>query len=795
MSTPDESKPGSPEGPLPDLAELQRVRDALARREAELRAMLYSIGDAVVAADANGCVTMMNPVAEHLTGWGEGQAMGRALDEIFRIVNEETHQPVESPAARVMRDGVVVGLGNHTLLVARDGTERPISDCAAPVRDAAGHLAGVVLVFRDATRERESQRQIAEARAFADSIVATIREPLLVLDRDLRVVAANRAFLRTFQMEAVQTIGHRVYELGEREWDIPALRRLLEAVLPQNTSFDDFEVAHDFPRLGRRVMLLNARRIYREERKTDLILLAIEDVTARRRAEEAAGRAAAQLARVCAVSPAVLYTMDVEGDNRIPTWVSDNVATVLGYDPAEVLSAGWWVAHLHPEDRDAARVLGPGLAPGDRVSQEYRFVCRDGRVAWVRDEIHVLAGSPGHPRQLAGAWTDVSERRRLEDQYLQAQKMESVGRLAGGVAHDFNNLLTVMAGTVDLALMDVGVGDPLRESLQEMRLMVERASSLTRQLLALSRHQPLQPQVVDLGAALRFMEPMLRRTIGEDIELSLKMDPDVWAVRIDGGHIEQLVLNLVLNSRDAMPAGGRLVVEAANVRLDDAYARRHFDVVPGEYAMLAVSDTGVGMDEATRRRVFEPFFTTKPPGRGTGLGLSTVYGIVRRSGGSIWVYSEVSRGTTFKVYLPRATWVSVPQPGAETPALSRGTETVLVVEDEAALRRLCERILTAAGYTVLAAASGDEAVEMAARHDGPIHLLLADVVMPGQAGPAVARRLLEERAGTKVLFMSGYAEQAVDQHRAAIPGAHFIAKPFDGRTLAQAVRAALDAPA
>jgi PAS domain S-box-containing protein len=765
----------------------------LARRESELRATLYSIGDAVIAADGAGRVTLMNPVAAHLTGWPEAEALGQLLTEVFHIVNEETRQPAENPATRAMRDGTVVGLANHTLLIARDGTERPIADCAAPIRDAAGRLAGVVLVFRDQTRERERERQVAEARAFAESVIATVREPLLVLDGELRVVAANRAFLRTFQTDDAATMGRRLYDLGGREWDIPALRRLLEAILPQNTSFDDFEVEHDFPTLGRRVMLLNARRIYREERRTDLILLAIEDVTARRRAEEAARLAAAHLARVCAVSPAVLYTMRIESGRRSPTWVSDNVSTIFGHDAADILSPGGWADHLHPDDRDAALTLAPGLAPGDRVSQEYRFFCRDGRLAWVRDEIHVLPDSPDLPVPLAGAWLDVTERRRLEEQYVQAQKMESVGRLAGGVAHDFNNLLAVVAGTVDLALMDAAPADPLRSSLEEIKAMVERASALTRQLLSLSRHEPLQPQVVDLGAALRSMEPMLRRALGEDIEFLLTVAPELWAVRIDGGQLEQLILNLVLNSRDAMPGGGHLFIEAGNVRLDEAYARRHFDVVPGEYAMLAVSDTGIGMDEATRQRVFEPFFTTKPPGRGTGLGLATVYGIVKRSGGSIWVYSEVNRGTTFKVYLPRAGERPAALSGAQGFGMFRGTETVLVVEDEESLRRLAARILEAAGYTVLVAAGGSEAIDLAARHDGPIHLLLTDVVMPGEPGPAVARRLLAQRPEMKVLYMSGYAERAADHNGAAVRGARFIAKPFDARTLTQAVRAAIDA--
>ncbi|MCX6543698.1 MAG: response regulator [Acidobacteria bacterium] len=383
-------------------------------------------------------------------------------------------------------------------------------------------------------------------------------------------------------------------------------------------------------------------------------------------------------------------------------------------------------------------------------------------------------------------------RKKLQAQLLQAQKMESVGRLAGGIAHDFNNLLTVINGTAALASMGLAGDDPLRLDLQEIGRAGERAAALTRQLLAFSHMQVMQPIVMNLGAAVADLRRMLQRLIGEDVDLILKPGPGMGCVRADPGQIEQVIMNLVVNARAAMPTGGSLTIETRSVDLDEAFAANHPPIQPGPHVLLAVSDTGVGMDEATRDRIFEPFFTTKPLGQGTGLGLATVRGIVTQSRGSIWVDTELGRGTRFEIYLPRIDEApSVVRP-ARTRVVAGGTETILIVEDDLALRHLATRMIQAAGYTVLTASNGEEALLRMERHREPVHLMLTDMVMPGIHGSELATRLAETRPEIKVLYMSGYTDDAVARHGALGSAIHFIAKPFTAGNLTLKMREMLD---
>jgi PAS domain S-box-containing protein len=386
------------------------------------------------------------------------------------------------------------------------------------------------------------------------------------------------------------------------------------------------------------------------------------------------------------------------------------------------------------------------------------------------------------------------ERRRLEEQLRTSQKLEAIGSLAGGVAHDFNNLLSVILSYTDFALEGLRSGGAIQEDLQEVKRAGERAVVLTRQLLAFSRKQVLQPVALDLNRVVAEVELMLRRLLGADVEIVLHLAPDLGVVHADPGQMAQVLMNLVVNARDAMPGGGTLTLETTNVEIDAEYASLHVAVVPGPYVQLAVSDTGCGMDRQTRSRVFEPFFTTKAQGKGTGLGLSTAYGIVKQSGGNIWVYSELGQGTTFKVYLPRdlALSAGVVRPPAAAPRRTTGTETILVVEDEPALLEVARRTLEAAGYTVLAAADGAAAEQASRRHPAEIQLLLTDVIMPKQSGSALAKALTRDRPGLRVLFMSGYTDDAILQHGVLEAEAHFLAKPFTAAALALKVREVLD---
>ena len=391
---------------------------------------------------------------------------------------------------------------------------------------------------------------------------------------------------------------------------------------------------------------------------------------------------------------------------------------------------------------------------------------------------------------------DVSERQRLEAQLLQSQKMESVGRLAGGVAHDFNNLLGVITGYGDLLLHEIGPGHPSHRRVVEIRKAADRAASLTRQLLAFSRKQVLQLRVLDLNAVVAGIEPMLRRLIGEHIELITALDNGVGRVKADLGQMEQVIANLAVNARDAMPRGGKLLIETGNVELDAVYPAPRADARPGPHVMLAVSDTGHGMDAEVLGHMFEPFYTTKAPGLGTGLGLATVYGIVRQLGGQVMVYSEVERGTSFKIYLPRleaaADQLQVAAAAGPPPG---GTETVLLVEDEPALRVLVEEILTKGGYHVLQNEKPEAALALAASHGGAIDLVLTDVIMPNMSGRQMADALRLGRPGTRVLFMSGYTDDAISHHGILEPGTHFLEKPFTADGLLRKIREVLEAEA
>ena len=389
---------------------------------------------------------------------------------------------------------------------------------------------------------------------------------------------------------------------------------------------------------------------------------------------------------------------------------------------------------------------------------------------------------------------DVTRRHVLESQLRQAQKMEAVGRLAGGVAHDFNNLLSVIMTYTELLLMDLEATDPQRHDLESIRQAASTGAALTRQLLAFSRQQVLEPRVLTLNEVVRGAERILRPLIGEDVTLVTTLERDAGRVRADAGQIEQVIMNLAVNARDAMPEGGTLTIETSSLELMEEYASENFQAKPGRYVVLSVSDTGIGMDEQTRARVFEPFFTTKEAGRGTGLGLATVYGVVKQSGGYIWVHSTPGQGTVFRIYLPRVDEVAEPGEPAATAGPEGGTETILLVEDAAALRLASRRVLERRGYTVLDAPDGQTALSLAAGHEGPIQLLLTDVVMPGIGGRQLADRLRELRADLKVVFMSGYTDDEIMRRGVFERGGAFLQKPFATHDLSRKVREVLDTP-
>lgn len=480
-------------------------------------------------------------------------------------------------------------------------------------------------------------------------------------------------------------------------------------------------------------------------------------------------------------------------------YLSPELKAQLGHEDHELHNAfSVWEDRLHPEDREQALAkLKAFIAePARGYETEFRLRHKNGTHRWIYSQAKLFPDATQGAKRVIGCHLDITERKRLEEQFIQAQKMEVVGQLASGVAHDFNNILAIIMGYADLIAQELEPGHALRAFGEEIRNAAERAAALTRQLLVFSRKQTLQPIVLDPNGVLMGMKKMLRRLVDESIELAVLPGPHVGRVRADSGYLGQVLLNLVVNARDAMPQGGQLTLETADVTLDEHYVRTHPEVRPGEYVMFAVSDTGTGMMPEVLAHIFEPFFTTKAKGQGTGLGLSTCQTIVKQCGGHIGVYTEPGKGTTFKVYLPR---VDEPLDHDTTfinaGPLPHGTETVLLVEDDSALRQLAANVLGEQGYTVLRATNGQDGLRVARAHRGPpIRLVVTDVIMPQMNGKVMAEWLKATYPDLKVLFTSGYTDAAIARHGVLDPGVEFLAKPYTPAALTRKVRDVLDAP-
>ncbi|MEN3335653.1 MAG: two-component system, cell cycle sensor histidine kinase and response regulator CckA [Blastocatellia bacterium] len=472
--------------------------------------------------------------------------------------------------------------------------------------------------------------------------------------------------------------------------------------------------------------------------------------------------------------------------------VNESFLRNSGYTRAELIGRTTTEIGIYaePGERDRLRQILQQQGNINNVEVRRRVKSGEVRAALTSSELITLDGE----QCILTTTNDITERKQLEEQLIQAQKMEAVGRLAGGIAHDFNNLLTAIIGYSQIVMSRLNEGDPMRRQIEEIEKAGNRAAALTHQLLAFSRKQVLQPRILNLNAVIADIGKMLQRLIGEDIELRTNLNLLIGSVQADPGQIEQVIMNLAVNARDAMPAGGKLTIETQDVFLDESYTRLHAEVQPGAYVMLAMSDTGTGMDKQTQARIFEPFFTTKEKERGTGLGLSTVYGIVKQSGGHVWVYSEPGKGTTFKIYLPQ---IEEPPDAQEirpqVPELLAGTETILLVEDEEVVRNLTRQVLEMNGYTVLESGNPDEALRIAERCRETIHLMITDVVMPGMSGRMLALRLASSRPATKVLYISGYTDDAIVHHGILDSDIPFLQKPFTPDGLLRKVRELLGA--
>ena len=1003
---------------------LYRLERRQREAQEEFRTTLYSIGDAVITTDQAGRVRRMNLVAERLTGWLEAEAQDQPLDAVFRIVNEETRAAVENPVQRVLREGKVVGLANHTLLIARDGTECPIADSGAPIHDESGAITGVVLVFRDQSEEHAAQKALRDSERRFRWAVIEAPFPVMIYAEDGEVLALSRAWkdITGYDEADLPTVAdwmERAY--GARQKPFQAAIDRLYAAGRRQTEGEFTITCKDGTR---RLWEFSSTPLGSLPDGRRMVVSMAADLTVRQRAEAEARRSEARLRslasilqypadsvqefldyalneaiqltdsrigyiyryhedrqefvlnswsrevmRECSiVDPETCYELDKTGlwgeavRQRRPILVNDFTAAhplkkgypdghaklfkyltvpvfsrgqivgVIGvankesdYDETDILQlallmeavwkvverreaedkerqavrsfrmlshcnkvialaeedaslmreicqilvteGGWrmaWVGVAEPgpakqvrpvaqagfeddylqavqitwDDSPAGR--GPtgtairtgqpvvcrnlltdlNFAPWREAAARYGFVAsialplknetgvfgalslyaaeRDALATAEVDLLRRLADNLSYAlrvlRMKAAGEQAARKRDALEVQLQQAQKMEAVGRLAGGVAHDFNNMLAVISGHAELALEQTTPDCPLYDDLLAIQKAAQRSADLTRQLLAFARKQTIAPRVLDLNDTITGMLNMLGRLIGEDIDLLWKPADALWPVNMDPSQIDQIMANLVVNARDAIADVGKITIETGQVEFDESYCEAHAGFMPGQYVLMAVSDNGCGMSKEVLAQLFDPFFTTKPRGRGTGLGLATVYGIIKQNHGFINVYSEPGQGSTFKIYLPRHTADLVETRAAPPATAPIGAETVLLVEDEEALLKLSAQMIERLGYTVLAAGGSNQALQLAAAHPGVIHLLLTDVIMPDMSGRDLWQRLSALRPDLKCLFMSGYTANVIAHHGVLDDGVHFLQKPFSREALAAKLREALYGP-
>jgi two-component system, cell cycle sensor histidine kinase and response regulator CckA len=776
-----------------DITERKQAEESLRKSEERYRTILENIEDGYYEVDIAGNVTFCNDSFGRLFGYPKDEMMGMNNRQ---YTDEENAQKLYQAFNKVYRTREPTKTFDLAV-VRKDGTKIFGEVSVSLMTDAKGQPLGFRGIARDITKRKQAEEALWTEKQRFQALTENSPFGMVMIDQDGTFKYMNPKFRELFG-----------YDLT----DIPDGKTWFRKAYPNSTYRHDvielwINDLKSFKPGEKRSRIFTVTCKDGTEKTINFIpvqletgenLMACEDITERKRAEEALKKSEVKFQELFNDAPVGYFEYDVEG--RIID-ANRTELGMLGYTLEEMIGQPVWKFIVEEETarQQILEKLAGTKPPGRGVERTYRR--KDGTTLPVLIEDRILRDSGGRIIGIRTTIQDISglkraeeEMRVLEEQFRQSQKMEAVGRLGGGIAHDFNNLLTVIKGYSQLSLLDLKESDPLWGNIQEIQKATQRATDLTRQLLAFSRRQILDLKVLDLNILLRDLDKMLRRIIGEDIELVTLLSGDLGRVKIDPGQIEQVIFNLAVNARDAMPSGGKLLIETTNVELDKEYANAHIGVVPGRYVKLSVSDTGIGMSQEVREKVFEPFFTTKDKGKGTGLGLSTVYGIVKQSGGNIWVYSEPGDGTAFKIYLPKVEEELDTLHGRdETEFSPRGSETVLLVEDEQEVRLLAHRLLSQQGYRVLEATNGVEALHVAQEHGGEkIHLLLTDVVMPQMGGKELADQLKILRPDIKVLYTSGYTDNAIVHQGVLNPGTHFLQKPFSLKTLSHKVREVLD---
>jgi two-component system, cell cycle sensor histidine kinase and response regulator CckA len=786
-----------------DITEKRLAEEAQRKTEQRFRSLFENAVEGISETTADGRLISVNPALARMCGYSSPAEMIASISDIKTQVYADPRRH-ERFKRLVEGRGLVEAFEYQVLR--KDGSKIWVSENARAVRNASGEVASYEGMIEDITDRKRSEleRQVTTEISHSVNITDNLDELLRMIHGALKkVIYAENCFIALYEplnemfhfpffvdqfdvAPPPQKMGRSctafVYRTGramlipQKEFDRLAAEGKVELVGTPSPAWLGVPLRTPSATIGVLVVQHYGDENAYTERDLELlssvgsqIALAIE----RKRAEEELRESEARLRVLVEQLPAVVWTVDK--DLQFTSARGTGLAR-LGLRPDQIVGVSL-PEYFETDDPNFVPIAAHMRAVnGDPVTFNIEW-----KGVSLACHAEPLRGADGSPQGAICMSLDVTERKRLEEQLRHAQKMEAVGRLAGGIAHDFNNLLMVIQGYADLLADRLPMSNPLRKNAEQIQVAAQRATSLTRQLLAFSRKQMLAPTVLNVQTVVADMERILRRLIGEDVVLKTASVPELWFVKADRGQIEQVIMNLAVNARDAMPNGGRLTIETANVELGSSLAPHKGACTPGQYVMLAVTDSGCGMDPETQAHIFEPFFTTKEKGKGTGLGLATVYGIVKQSGGYIWVYSETGHGATFKIYLPRAEGEAMPsgrEHGMEMSVLQHGSETILLVEDEDGVRELAREYLEASGYKVIEAEEGHTALELAAMHAGPIHLLMTDIVMPGISGREVAERIVHIRPGIKVLFMSGYTDQTVLHHGMLEPDAVFLQKPF-----------------
>lgn len=765
------------------------VSDPSPQARTTLQAIVESVPIGVLVVDGHGTITFSNPEAGRQFGYSAAELLGSSIELLIPERMRAHHAADRSMYHRHVshRD---MGAGRHLTGLRKDGTEFPVEVGLTPFESGSGPM--VMASTIDITVRKEAEMVAMEHDQRFRQVAESIREVFYLMDAELtETIYINPAY---------ETVWGRTCESLYREprsfidsVSSPTDRsRLAASIAKVKRGIDPGELQFEVVRPDGEVrrVTTHATPMVNDQGEVYRVAGVSLDVTDRERALEAAAASERRLTKLFDTVNLIVLALDSRG---YVEYVNPYFTRLTGYAAEEVVGCEWFETFLPPDSRNETRTLFDQLLAGAAPPHNHNpIVTKTGDQRIISWHNSVERGVDGGTTGTLSIGEDITNTLRLERQFQQAQKMEAVGRLAGGIAHDFNNVLTAISGYGQLVLDTLDDADDRREDMQAILDASASAAALTRQLLAFSRQQVVAPRVLNINDVVGGAERMLRRVIGEDVELNTALDPHLADVVADAGHLEQILMNLAVNARDAMPQGGRLTLETGNVELSDTDAWQQHPRLAGPHVLLAVTDNGIGMDEVTRSRIFEPFFTTKEVGKGTGLGLATVYGIVEQSNGSIWVYSEPGQGATFKMYFPSVASAERPTSLAAPSRPVGGAETILLIEDAANVRVITKQILTRAGYNVLEAPDGPSALAIAARHRDPIELLLTDIVMPEMSGRDAAEQISRIRDGIRILFMSGYTDDAVTRAGILQGDVQYLSKPFTADLLLEKVRHVLD---